>query len=204
MMVKEIDCRGLNCPQPVINTKKALEEISTGRVTTIVDNPVAHKNVSLFARNSGHRVEDKEENGVFYITITKASGKSPQSEPTQTKHSQPITTQNLVYLVSSNCFGQGSPDLGNVLMKSLMLTLSESDPAPEALVFLNTGVYLAAEGSDVLPYLNKLSDSGTSIMACGTCLDYYRLREKLAVGQISNMYEINNILTGPNKVITVS
>ncbi len=203
-MVKEIDCRGLNCPQPVINTKKALDEISTGRITTIVDNPVAHKNVSLFARNSGHQVEDKEENGVFYISITKGSGENPPSEQTETEQTLPVAAQKPVYLISSNCFGQGSPDLGTVLMKSLMLTLAESDPAPGALIFLNTGVYLAAEGSDVLPYLSKLSERGTSIMACGTCLDYYQLREKLAAGQISNMYEINSKLTGSSKVITVS
>jgi len=203
-MAKEVDCRGLNCPQPVINTKKALEEITTGQVVTIVDNPVARKNVTLFAQNAGHRVEDREENGAYYITITKSENRNPKPQEKKYEHPQQVSTGNPVYLITTNCFGQGSPDLGTVLMKSLMLTLAETEPAPEALVFLNSGVYLVAEGAEVLPHLQKLSEKGTQIIACGTCLDYYRLRDKLAIGTISNMYEINSRLTGPNKVITIA
>lgn len=200
-MVKEVDCRGLNCPQPVINTKKALDEIGSGQVLVIVDNPVARQNVTRFARNAGHRVEDKEENGNFYITITKGETETKQPEQEQP---QPVPAAKPIYFITTNCLGQGSPDLGTVLMKSLMKTLAESEPFPEALIFLNTGVYLVCEGAEVLPYLQKLSEAGTQILACGTCLDYYRLREKLAVGTISNIYEINSKITGPNKVITIA
>ncbi len=204
-MLKEVDCRGLNCPQPVINTKKALESIPAGQVTTIVDNPVARNNVTLFAQNAGYRVEEKEENGCFYLTITKAEASDEQpGEGYRPKQMQQEKSPGPVYLISSNCFGQGSPDLGAVLMKSLMLTLTESDPFPEALIFLNSGVYLVSQGSEVLPYIKSLEEKGTTILACGTCLEYYRLKNKLAAGKISNMYEINNKLTGPGKVISIS
>lgn len=205
-MPREVDCRGLNCPQPVINTKKALDEITSGQVVTIVDNPVARQNVTLFARNSGYRVEDKEDNGNFYITITKGENNDQNTKKPESPQDpgQKAPALRPVYMITTNCFGQGSPDLGTVLMKSLMLTLAESDPAPEALIFINSGVYLVSEGAEVLPHLQKLAKAGTRIIACGTCLDYYRLREKLAIGTISNMYEINSKLTGPNKVITIA
>lgn len=204
-MWKEVDCRGLNCPQPVINTKKALESIPAGKVTTIVDNSVARNNVTLFAQNAGYRVEEKEEKGCFYLTITKDEAGGKQTvEKHHPRQREQQKAAGPVYLISSNCFGQGSPDLGAVLMKSLMLTLTESDPFPEALIFLNSGVYLVSQGSEVLPYIKSLAEKGTTVLACGTCLEYYRLKDKLAVGKISNMYEINNKLTGPGKVISIS
>lgn len=205
MPKKEIDCRGLNCPQPVINTKKALDQITTGQVVTIVDNAIAFQNVTLFARNYGCQVENREDKGTFYITINKKEGGEPAAKQAAAEKSTapPAAPSGLVYLITSDLFGQGSTDLGTVLMKSLMLTLAETSPAPEAMIFLNSGVYLVIDESEVLPHLHQLAEAGTQIIACGTCLDYYRLREKLAIGTISNMYEINNKLIEPNKVITI-
>ncbi|MCF8010462.1 MAG: sulfurtransferase-like selenium metabolism protein YedF [Clostridiales bacterium] len=200
MMTRDIDCRGLNCPHPVINTKKALEENKTGSITVIVDNETARQNVSLFVQNAGHSIEEREENGSFYITINKTEEKDNETKKTPVEGSLPA---NPIYFISTNLLGQGSPDLGAVLMKSLMQTITECNPSPEALVFMNSGVYLCCEGSEVLPYLKKMSGAGVKIFACGTCLDYYKLKGKLSVGTISNMFEINNELIRPNKVITI-
>ena len=109
----------------------------------------------------------------------------------------------VIYFITTNSLGQGSPDLGEVLMKSLMVTLSEQQP-PQALLLLNTGVYLAVEGSPVLEQMQRIAGQGTEILVCGTCLNYYKLKEKLAVGVISNMYDINTRLRSPGKVITIA
>lgn len=193
-MLKEIDCRGLTCPQPVINTKKTLEEIEEGTVITIVDNLAAKENVTLFAQNAGCEVKAAEKEGNYILTINKRKTFSEKIKPPE--------TSGTLYFITSNHLGEGSPELGQILIKSLLFTLSEQQLAPQTLIFLNRGVYLTTAGSPALEELQVLSNKGTEILSCGTCLDYYKLKEKLAVGRISNMYEINDYLTKAEKVIT--
>ncbi|MHB8156170.1 MAG: sulfurtransferase-like selenium metabolism protein YedF [Desulfocucumaceae bacterium] len=113
-------------------------------------------------------------------------------------------TAEQVYFITTDFLGQGSPDLGAALMKGLMVTLAGQQAAPAALLFLNTGVQLVVEGSSVLEQLQKMADAGAEILVCGVCLDYYKIKEKLAVGVVANMHDIHNRLAGPHKVITVS
>lgn len=203
MSSKLLDCRGLACPLPVIETKKAVEAGNEKNILVIVDNAVARENVSRFARNAGCPVDVTEKEGCYHLEITVPDNKikNISPEPENKAEDRGKTAGNL-YFVTSNSLGQGSPDLGEVLMKSLMVTLTQQDP-PAALLFLNTGVYLAVEGSPVLEQLKVLADKGTEILVCGTCLNYYKLSEKHAVGTVSNMLEINTMLTGPYKVITI-
>lgn len=195
--IKKVDCRGLACPQPVINTKKALDSITRGVVETLVDNDTSRENVTLFAKNAGCRTEvEKIEGGIYRITITKENsgpaGKTPATPP------------NIVYFITSNMLGQGSPDLGQVLMKSLMVTIDEMTPPPRALLLLNTGVMSACEDSPVLDRLQSLERKGVTIISCGTCLEYYKLKDKLSTGRVGNMMEINGFLTGQDKIITIA
>lgn len=109
-----------------------------------------------------------------------------------------------VYLITSNLLGQGSPDLGQVLMKSLMVSLTEMDQPPQVLFFLNSGVLLTCQGSPVLDQLQSLFSRGTSLISCGTCLEYYKLKEKLKVGRIGSMLEISGHLSGTARIITIA
>lgn len=200
MSIKVVDCRGMACPQPVIETKKALEEGRGKAIITIVDNETARENVLRFARNAGYAVNIEEKEGLFHLNITPAEEalvKESKAEKVENK-----AEDGVIYFITASTIGQGSPDLGEVLMKSLMTTLAEQHP-PKALLFMNTGVFLTVDGSPVLEELWKMSKAGTEILACGSCLNYYKLKEKLAVGVVSNMYEINSRLSGPHKVITV-
>ena len=176
--------------------------MAEGTLAVIVDNFTAKQNVSIFARNAGCQVEVEEKEGLYRLTITKGQS-APKRQEKPEQHARTGPKETPAYLITTNVLGQGSPDLGAVLMKSLMVTLAEQQPAPSALVFLNSGVYLTTEGSPVLEQIQKLEASGTEILSCGTCLDYYRLKEKLQAGRISNMYEINSLLTRARKVITV-
>lgn len=212
---RELNCKGLACPQPVLETKKALDELpAEAQLTVLVDNPVAKENVTLFATNAGHRVEASENNGEFILRITKGRGgliqerkssPQPQDQPDENQPDEnPPARGAATYLVTSDLFGQGPPDLGQVLTKSLFVSLAGQEVPPEALIFINTGVYLSTEGSPVLEQLQKMSAGGTTVLSCGTCLDYYKLKEKLAVGRVSNMYEILERLNGAEKVITIA
>jgi selenium metabolism protein YedF len=191
--MSEIDARGLPCPQPVIKTKKALEEIESGQITVLVDSPESRENVHRFARSQSCQVAVREEGGVFYLDITKEV--SPQTELK--------TGGGQVILITSDQLGVGDERLGEILMKAFLNTLWDYEPKPAKLLFINNGVRLTTEGSEVLETLELLEKKGVQIFSCGTCLEYYNLREKLRVGLVSNMYATVDALLQATKVIKV-
>lgn len=202
MSEKVVDCRGLACPRPVIETKKALDEGAGAACLVLVDNEAARENVSRFAKNAGCRVDVTEKDGYYQLSLAPA-GSTPVTDGRAEVTVVPEPAGQ-VYFITTATLGQGSPDLGAVLMKSFLVTLAEQQAPPAALLFLNTGVQLCVAGSPVLEQLKKMAGAGTEVLACGTCLDYYKLKEKLAVGVVSNMYDIHSRLIGPHRVITVA
>ena len=187
-MKKEVDARGLSCPMPLVQTKKALDELKEGRVRAIVDSETARENISRYAKSMEYRHTVQEVQGTFYIDIFKELkyremkmmdlefNRMPQSE--------------MVIMVSKDALGEGSRELGQILMKGYLYTLTEVAPLPRSLIFINSGVRLACEGSDSIENLRKLEKNGVEILSCGTCLDYFNLKSNLLVGGISNMYTI--------------
>jgi len=195
----EIDARGQACPKPVIMTKKELDNIKEGIVVTIVDNEVAKNNVSKLANSLGYeyKVDDVSENE-FVITIVKGEGELKEEENTEV-----VKSKDRVVVFSSNTMGKGSEELGKILIKSFIYTLTEVTPYPSTLIFYNSGVFLTSEGSNVLEDLSKLENNGVEIISCGTCLDYYNLKDKLKVGQISNMYTIYEKMRNAGNIINI-
>lgn len=183
-MNKVIDCKGMNCPIPVINTKKYFDSIENGIATIIVDNEVAKNNIIKYAKSNefNYKIEDKE--ALFYIIISKDNTKCPV-EMIYNQNDRPFTI-----VVGSDKLGAGSDELGTALMKSYLFALSEADIIPDNLLFINSGVKLVVEEAPTLESIEKLKERGTAIQSCGLCLDFYKLKEKLAVGEITNMYAI--------------
>lgn len=197
-MAETVDARGLACPQPVILTRRALQEHTA--VTTIVDNDTARHNVTRMAEKSGAIVQvDEREDGV-YLHITKEGVQQSEMavQPTVRPQGGP-----LVIVVSSETMGRGEEELGGILMRAFFYTLGEVAPTPDIAVFINSGVKLVAENSPVLEDLQALADQGVHILACGTCLKYFELMEKVAVGEVSNMYTIAETLLSAGKVVSL-
>lgn len=194
MTTQIIDARGLACPMPVINTKKILDQMAEGCVTTIVDNDSAKENVIALARSLYCEVDVQQKENEFYIEITKKEA---------SLHTEGQRTGNIVIYVSSSEIGHGSSELGQILMKSFMFTLFESEEVPGSLLFVNSAVYLTCENSPVLEYLMNLQKRGVEILSCGTCLDYFKIKEKLCVGQVTNMYTILEKMNKADKVISL-
>ncbi|HDP24883.1 MAG TPA: sulfurtransferase-like selenium metabolism protein YedF [Deltaproteobacteria bacterium] len=191
--VKEIDARGLACPQPVILTKKALDD--HGEIVVIVDNATSRENVRRFAASRGCEVDVEDQGGATHLHIRKVQAcDMPQSAPID----GPV-----VVVIPSDRMGRGDDDLGALLMKSFIHTLLESAPAPEVIIFLNTGVRLTVNGSEVLDDLRVLSGQGVKILSCGTCLSFFELKEQLAIGEISNMYDIATQLLNAGRCVQV-
>jgi selenium metabolism protein YedF len=193
-MPKTVDARRLACLHPVILTKKALEEAD--EVITIVDNETARENVSRLAKSQGCQLSiEKQDDGIYLHLTKKAAG---LKEPAVT-----LPSKSTLLLIASDNMGRGVEELGNILMRSFIHTLGEVTPRPDKIVFLNSGVKLVAEGSEVIDDLLDLTKHGIEMLACGTCLGYYNLKEAVKVGQISNMYDIASALLQAGKIIAV-
>ena len=189
----EVDARGLPCPRPVIETKKALDGMETGTVIILVDNPESRDNVARFAGSRGCRVEVQEDKGVFRLTLVKDSFTEDHKEKEST----------IVVLITSDVFGIGDKRLGEILMKAFLNTLWDAETRPAKLLFMNSAVNLTTEGSEVLETLRLLEKEGVQVFSCGTCLEYYKLKEKLSVGSVTNMYDTVDALLSADKVINL-
>ncbi|MBI4620368.1 MAG: sulfurtransferase-like selenium metabolism protein YedF [Desulfobacterales bacterium] len=196
-MTKVIDARGLACPQPVINTKKALEKIEEGILIVIVDNVAARDNVRRFAESQGCTVKVEEGNGDYHLEIAKGFSCEVES-----KHREAKENDNIVVYINSNLMGIGDEELGRILMGAFLKTMIGAEPQPKKIIFINSGVKLATEGSEVLESIIEMEKKGIEILSCGTCLNFYGLKEKLQVGVISNMYDIIESLIEADKVIS--
>lgn len=190
--MKKVDARGLPCPRPVIETKKALEEIAEGSITVIVDRPEARENVQRFAKSQGCKVRVSQKEGIFRIAISK-------TKPTQVEAKR----NDIVILITGDQFGTGDEIPCKKLMKSFLETLCNSEAKPAKIILMNSAVKLAAEGSDVLEALLSLEGNGVQIFSCGTCVDYYQLNNVLRAGKISNMYDAIQSLMSAEKVIKI-
>lgn len=203
-MADIVDARGLTCPQPVLLTKKALE--TKDSITVLVDNTTALENVKRFAQNSGCTVEVKEETGGFYrLDIVKDRGvhiKEPSPEEISCDINRTTGTDRpLVVMITSDKMGIGDDELGTVLMRSFIHTLTEMETQPDVMIFYNSAVKLTIEGSDVLHDLKKIEEKGIKILVCGTCLNFFNIKEKLRIGLVSNMYDITETLLKAKKIV---
>lgn len=183
--LKIVDARGLECPKPVIETKKALDG-NIDQLTTIVDNKTAVENVRKLVTKLGYEYEVLEKGEDFEIIITQGDS----VETNVTEHSSQGKFKDLTILFSKNTLGEGNDALGEILMKGYIYTLTEMDQYPKKLLFVNSGVYLTLDDSESLEDLKILASAGVEILSCGTCLDYLDVKDRLAVGEVSNMYSI--------------
>ncbi|MGK0467860.1 sulfurtransferase-like selenium metabolism protein YedF [Clostridium sp.] len=188
-----IDCKGLQCPIPVVKTKKYFDSIESGECTIIVDNLVAKNNIVKLASGSGHKSVVEEKEKLFFIKIIKEKCEVMDVEIKEKK--------KLTLVFSSDKLGVGDDELGDILMKSYIFALSEADTIPDNIIFINGGVKLTSKSSPVLGSLKKLIERGANILVCGVCIDFYDLKDELSVGEISNMYTIVQLMNNADNTI---
>jgi len=194
--MKTIDCRGQACPAPVIATKKALEESGTG-IHVLVDDGAPRENVVRFVKNRGYQVNETAEADGWSLLVTGSTTaeEAPQSTVTAT------ASGDRVLLVTSDRLGDGSEELGYLLMKNFIFTLLETPQQPDRILFLNSGVLLVTEGAETVEALKQLEERGVELLACGVCLDYFKKKDQLAVGQVTNMFSTAEHLLAAASVI---
>jgi len=200
-MTQIVDARGLTCPQPVVLTLKAIAQAT--EVTTIVDNRPAVENVTRLAQAKGCTVAVVEREDGIYLTIRRpdAPAASPVTEHVVVCSTAVAPVGPLVLFVPSDCLGRGPAELGERLMGAFFASLLEIEPKPRTIVFMNSGVKLVIEGARPLEDVRALAAQGIDVLVCGTCLGYFGLTEQLAVGRISNMYDIATVLLEAGKIV---
>ena len=200
-MNKTVDARGLACPLPVVNAKKAAEEMKEGGVLTVlVDYEIAVQNLQKFAKQKGFEsAGEKKAEKEYEVTIqvNAAMEKPAAEEQSEVEETQEEVTcspdsrkKGMVVVLSANVMGTGDEKLGKALMKAFVFAVTKQDYLPETILCYNTGAYLTCEGADTLEDMKILEAEGVNILTCGTCLDFYGIKDKLAVGSVTNMYEI--------------
>ena len=219
METKIVDARGLACPLPVVNAKKAVQELEAGGCVTVkVDNEIAVQNLQKFANQKGYdskaqKVEEQEYE-VIIIVPADTNSKNENAETTSvlqeveekemmdTVSCQPDSRKKgMVVVLSANVMGTGEEKLGKSLMKAFVFTLTKQDQLPETILCYNSGAYLTCQDADTLEDMKGLEAEGVKILTCGTCLDFYGLKEQLAVGSVTNMYEIVEVMEQAKTII---
>lgn len=71
MDIKTVDARGLSCPQPIVETKRVLDKLKSGKVEVLVDTVTSRENVLRFAENAGWKGTFEESKDGFKITLSK-------------------------------------------------------------------------------------------------------------------------------------
>lgn len=188
-MEKIVDARGMACPLPVVNAKKAAESLNPGdRLIVRVDNEIAVQNLQRFAHHMGFAASGEKQSDAEF-TVTMVIGGEAKAEP-EIACNLDARKKGMLVVLSGNTMGAGEEKLGKALMKAFVFALTKLDTLPETILCYNTGAYLTTEGADTLEDLKLLESEGVTILTCGTCLDYYGLKDKLAVGSVTNMYDI--------------
>lgn len=206
-MIK-VNAVGDACPIPVVKTQQAINELNgAGVVETVVDNEIAVQNLTKLANSRGCSVKsEKMKENRYRVTITVGN---PKEENARKGHAPmaekaacvPDSRSNTVIVISSDKMGEGSSELGTVLMKGFLYALNQQEKLPKTILFYNSGAFLTCEGSSALEDLKSLEAQGVEILTCGTCLDFYGLTEKLQAGEITNMYTIAEKMTQAGLIV---
>ena len=204
--MRKVDARNLACPKPVLLTKEAISDEAVDAIEVLVDNLAALENVKRFATNFGFEIVKVETVGKdFHIFAKRAESTVDDSSFDVNEYPCPVPQpkQGKTIFFNSEFLGVGADELGALLMKAFIFTLNEVNNLPARLIFMNSGVKLCVEGAITLENLQQLEAKGVDFLVCGTCLDFYKLTDKLRVGKISNMYDIAEYLTGNDSLLTV-
>jgi selenium metabolism protein YedF len=198
--MKEIDARGLACPAPVLQTKASVDEGNPDVIKVIVDNEASKQNVSRFLKSQHFDIDVQKDGNDFYVIGKREAGLFPKDS---TQDKVEADTKKIMVMLATDRMGYGDDDLGLKLMISYIKTLKEMGPELWRLVFVNNGVKLTIEGSEVLPVLKEYEKQGLHILVCGTCLTHFDLLNQKQVGETTNMLDIVTAMQLADKVISI-
>nr|HID60138.1 sulfurtransferase-like selenium metabolism protein YedF [Desulfobacterales bacterium] len=199
-MTREIDARGLACPAPVLKTKDTIEREHPKIIKVMVDNEASSQNVTRFLESQNYEVSVEQAGSDFCVIGSKGEAVVPEGPAVERSVAE---EKKIMVMVATDRMGRGDDVLGAKLMVNFLKTLKEMGSELWRLVFLNNGVKLTVDGSEVLPVLKDLEEEGLHILVCGTCLSHFNLLDKKQVGETTNMLDIVTAMQLADKVINI-
>lgn len=202
--MKIVDTKGQLCPAPLIATKRALKETLIGEsFIVLTDNQTSFTNVSRFLKDNCTPFTSNEKDGIWTMTVTKTKGElsKPNVEEFCEVEVPHFQKGDFVIAISSDKMGEGDAVLGTLLMTNFIKAVHDLDILPSKMVFYNRGVFLGKKESSVIEQLKDLERMGVTLFLCGTCINHYSLKEEITIGNVSNMFEIAQIMSSAGKVV---
>ncbi|MCR5347543.1 MAG: sulfurtransferase-like selenium metabolism protein YedF [Fretibacterium sp.] len=191
-----INAMGKLCPEPVIMTKAELDKGAT-EVQVSVDNDIAVSNVTRLLEGRGFQVLLQKDGDERKLTAKKVGDGPAAGTGTQS------AGKLLSVLVTGKTLGKEDKELGEVLIKAFLGTLSKLTIRPAIIAFMNEAVRLTLADSSACDHIRDLEKAGTKVLVCGTCTNHFGITDKVTVGTISNMFEIMEMVTGADKILTI-
>lgn len=198
--MKTIDARGLSCPQPVLLVKKEIETAHPSEMEVLVSGDTPKENITRFVETLGYSIESRPEGSGFVLTIKKGE-REMVTAPGVVEAPMTGGAHGMVLAIMSDKYGLGDDELGSTLMTAFINVLDQIEPLPATIIFANSGVFLSTEGSPLIESLKSLQGLGVELLSCGTCLQFYGLKDKLVVGEVSNMYTITERMFRASRVV---
>ena len=196
-MIK-LDYSQHQCPYPVVETRKQILAHPGQSLEVLVGDPAGRDNVSRLAAKMNYQASAEAVGSNFRLTLTPADNETAADE---TATVAAATGKTVIYC-GSDRMGDGDDEFGRVLMRNFLTTLLEMDPLPDIVLFVNSGINLTTQGSDVIEALQTLESRGVDIASCGLCLDFYQKKEQLEVGRVTNMYEMVEVQCQAGRVVS--
>lgn len=192
-----IDVRGKQCPAPLIITKRAIKGAAEGVVFKVLcDNETAKNNLLTYLKELDFVANCSGDVNFEIVFEVKSVIKVDNVNV-----GDYCNGNGYCVVLKGKLMGDGDEKLGVMLMRAFVNSLTDSDILPKNIIIYNEGVFLALEGNDTAESLKTLADKGVTVTVCGTCVEFYGVKERLAVGNISNMYKITEILSQSSNVI---
>lgn len=194
-----VDTRGRLCPIPLIMLKKALVNVMVGEeVRVLTDNETACGNLVDYIHDLKAEVTKSDDTTPEGLNFTTLSFRMPDlsaevcaTEAATAGMPRRYEEEPYVVVIDSDEMGRGERELGQVLLRAFVNALVEMPLKPTHVILYNRGIFVALKGTDTALTLERMNkEFGVEIVCCGTCVDYYDLREQLQLGRISNMYTI--------------
>ena len=193
-----VNAMGKLCPEPVIMTKAELDK-GAAEIQVSVDNDIAVSNVTRLLEGRGFQVSLQRNGDERKLTAKKTGGSPATGSGSQGGGAGKL----LAVLVTGKTLGKEDKELGAVLIKGFLGTLSKLTTRPAVIAFMNEGVKLTLAESSACDHIRDLEKAGTKVLVCGTCSTHFGITDKVAVGTISNMFEIMEMVTGADKILTL-
>lgn len=198
MKKRTIDARGKLCPEPLMMTRRAIKEAAQGdTIEVITDNDIACKNIGSYLTEM--KIAFTEANG--QISFIVGNHDTALLEAIPACPTKPANDNGYVIVIKSQEMGSEDANLGKLLMRAFLNTVAESDKLPQTIIIYSGGIRLTMVGTDTARSLAKLEEKGVEVVICGTCVDFYQLKESIKIGTISNMFVIVEKMANATNIV---